>query len=242
MNNVAPVAAAIRQQYGPAHAFRVDVSKADECRGLIRFALESFDAVGGWRSIDERGNPVDNAGAWANGAQIDGFAGLRSLLLSQGDQFVRFFQHLSSCMGPRDFLLLGADCVKETDILERAYNDSRGITAEFILNVFLNLNRRAQSNFDLERMRYQSRYNRDWRQVEMFAATERTQEIRFPRHDCSFVWSSDDPILVEISRKFEPEKLRQQLRRFDLEPVGSFFDSRKWFALLLLKKSRTSDS
>jgi hypothetical protein len=54
----------------------------------LGFALESFDAVGGWRTMDERGNPVDNAGAWANGTQIDGFAGLRALLLSQGDQFV----------------------------------------------------------------------------------------------------------------------------------------------------------
>lgn len=54
----------------------------------LGFALESFDAVGGWRTVDERGNPVDNAGAWANGTQINGFAGLRALLLSQGDQFV----------------------------------------------------------------------------------------------------------------------------------------------------------
>jgi hypothetical protein len=54
----------------------------------LGFALESFDAMGGWRTTDERGNPVDNKGAWANGTEIDGFAGLRALLLSQGDQFV----------------------------------------------------------------------------------------------------------------------------------------------------------
>jgi hypothetical protein len=54
----------------------------------LGFALESFDAVGGWRTVDERGNPVDNAGTWANGTQINGFTGLRALLLSQGDQFV----------------------------------------------------------------------------------------------------------------------------------------------------------
>jgi hypothetical protein len=53
----------------------------------LGFALESYDAVGGWRSVDERGNPVDNAGTWANGAEINGFSGLRALLLSQGDQF-----------------------------------------------------------------------------------------------------------------------------------------------------------
>jgi L-histidine N-alpha-methyltransferase len=155
-------------------------------------------------------------------------------------EFIRFFEHLSSCMGPDDFLLLGVDCVKETEILEKAYADSRGVTAEFILNVFLNLNRIAQSNFDLERMTYRSWYNAQWRQVEMFAVTERPQEIRFPLRQCSFIWESDDPILVEISRKFEPKKLQQQLRCFDLEPVASFTDPRHWFALLLLRKSQAA--
>jgi hypothetical protein len=55
----------------------------------LGFALESFDAAGGWRTTDERGNPVDNAGAWANGAEIEGFAGLRAVLLGQGEQFVK---------------------------------------------------------------------------------------------------------------------------------------------------------
>ncbi|MGH7833667.1 MAG: L-histidine N(alpha)-methyltransferase [Candidatus Binatia bacterium] len=155
-------------------------------------------------------------------------------------EFIKFFQHLSSCMGPNDFLLLGVDCVKETELLETAYNDSRGITAEFILNVFLNINRIAQSNFDLEQMSYRSWYNGQWRQIEMFAATERPQEIRFPLRQCSFIWENDDPILVEISRKFEPKKLQQQLRCFDLEPVASFTDPRDWFALLLLRKSQSA--
>jgi dimethylhistidine N-methyltransferase len=151
-------------------------------------------------------------------------------------EFIRFFQHLSGCMGPSDFLLLGVDCVKETEILEKAYNDSRGITAQFILNVFLNINRIALSNFDLDRMSYRAWYNAQWRQVEMFAVAERPQEIHFPLRQCSFVWENDDPILVEISRKFEPKKLQQQLRCFDLDPVASFIDPRDWFALLLLRK------
>jgi mono/diheme cytochrome c family protein len=53
----------------------------------LGFALESFDAVGAWRSRDGKGNPVDDSGASASGAPVDGFAGLRALLLDQGDQF-----------------------------------------------------------------------------------------------------------------------------------------------------------
>ena len=43
-------------------------------------------------------------------------------------------------MGPNDFLLLGADRTKDTKVLERAYADSQGLTAEFILNVFVHIN------------------------------------------------------------------------------------------------------
>ena len=54
----------------------------------LGFALESFDAVGAWRTRDEKGNAVDDSGAWPSGAELDGFTGLRAMLLDQGEQFV----------------------------------------------------------------------------------------------------------------------------------------------------------
>jgi hypothetical protein len=55
----------------------------------LGFALENFDAIGGWRTIDEAGKPVDASGTTAGGAKIDGLQGLRALLLEQPDQFPR---------------------------------------------------------------------------------------------------------------------------------------------------------
>jgi len=51
------------------------------------FALEHFDAIGGWRSIDESGKPVDAVGNTVSGATIDGLSGLRALLLKNPEQF-----------------------------------------------------------------------------------------------------------------------------------------------------------
>ncbi|MBI2090689.1 MAG: L-histidine N(alpha)-methyltransferase [Deltaproteobacteria bacterium] len=152
-------------------------------------------------------------------------------------EFVRFFQRLGDSMGPRDYLLLGVDRVKDPDILEKAYDDSQGVTAEFILNVFRNINRAAGSNFDIEPMRYHSRYNSEWQRVEMYALTTAAQKIRFPSLGATLVWQKGEKILVEISRKFEPEKLKQQLQCFGLEPVEHFTDPKGWFSLLLLKKA-----
>jgi L-histidine Nalpha-methyltransferase len=151
--------------------------------------------------------------------------------------FVRFFTQLSDAMGPNDFLLLGADRVKPVSVLERAYADSQGLTAEFILNVFGHINHLVGSNFDRAKMRYHSWYNPYCQQIEMYAVSSGAQEIRFPSFKSSFLWDKDERILVEISRKFDPERLQQQLRFFDLHTVQHFTDSKDWFSLLLFKKT-----
>jgi mono/diheme cytochrome c family protein len=53
------------------------------------FALEHFDAIGGWRTVDESGRPIDATGVLMNGAKAEGLPGLRALLLADPDQFAR---------------------------------------------------------------------------------------------------------------------------------------------------------
>ena len=53
------------------------------------FALENFDVIGGWRTVDESGKPVDASGTTLSGAKVEGLSGLRALLLEQPEQFPR---------------------------------------------------------------------------------------------------------------------------------------------------------
>src|SRR5262249_18537495 len=55
----------------------------------LGFALENFDVIGGWRTIDESGKPVDASGTTAGGRKIEGLAGLRAALLDDPEQFPR---------------------------------------------------------------------------------------------------------------------------------------------------------
>ena len=55
----------------------------------LGFALENFDVIGGWRNVDESGAPVDARGATVSGAEVEGLAGLRALLLERPEQFPR---------------------------------------------------------------------------------------------------------------------------------------------------------
>jgi hypothetical protein len=55
----------------------------------LGFALENFDAIGGWRTVDESGRAVDAQGTTMSGATFEGLSGLRALLLEQPEQFPR---------------------------------------------------------------------------------------------------------------------------------------------------------
>jgi hypothetical protein len=64
----------------------------NSCHSVIDplgFALENFDVIGGWRTVDESGKTVDASGATVSGAKIEGLSGLRALLLEQPEQFPR---------------------------------------------------------------------------------------------------------------------------------------------------------
>lgn len=154
-------------------------------------------------------------------------------------EFAQFFQLVRKCMGPQDYFLLGVDCDKEREVIERAYNDSQGLTEQFILNVFNNVNRLLGSNFDLDRIRYHSVYDPEWRQMEMYGVSTARQVIEVPSRQSQWVWEEGESILVEISRKFDSEQLEQQLQHLGFESVARFTDPKKWFALLLFR-NRTS--
>jgi dimethylhistidine N-methyltransferase len=156
-------------------------------------------------------------------------------------EFHRFFRRLASAMGPEDYFLLGVDCVKDPETIERAYNDANGTTARFILNALIHVNQILGGNFALDKMRYRVHYSIERQQVEMWAESTRKQEIVFSSPALSFTWEKGERILVEISRKFEPGRLQRQIALFDLEPLARFEDARGWFSLLLFRKNAAKE-
>ena len=67
-------------------------SSCNSCHSAIDplgFALENYDVIGGWRTADESGIPVEASGSTVSGAQLEGLGGLRALLLEQREAFPR---------------------------------------------------------------------------------------------------------------------------------------------------------
>ncbi len=220
------------RQCGPSIFVPIDVSQAalQEASGRIQESLPQVTFQGLVARYEEALQDMERPSG-----RLFLFLGSTVGNLGGGD-FLRFFSLLADNMVAGDFLLLGVDRVKDTAVLEAAYNDSLGITAEFILNAFDHVNRLAGSNFERERMEYCSEYNRYRQQVEMSAVCLADQEIRFPGIGVTYNWLEGERILVEISRKFEPVRLTKMLRTFGLNEVAHSSDSNRYFSILLFEK------
>ena len=97
-------------------------------------------------------------------------------------------------------LLIGVDLQKDPEIIERAYNDSAGLTAEFNRNMLRHLNREFGADFDLDAFTHSAEYNEEEGRVEIRLVSEQDQE--FTLGDESFSIDRDETILTEYSHKY----------------------------------------
>jgi L-histidine N-alpha-methyltransferase len=147
-----------------------------------------------------------------------------------------FWEDLSASLPAGDYFLLGVDLVKDKHVLEAAYNDSAGVTAQFTVNLFERMNRELGSGIDIGQIRHVAHYNDEWQRIEIFAEFLETQEIYIEPLDRSISIKKGEKILVEISRKFVLENLTQFAACFDFTVERVYTDPGEWFAVLLMKK------
>ncbi len=93
---------------------------------------------------------------------------------------IEFFRNLGKAMRTGDMLLLGADMVKNKDILEKAYNDSAGVTAEFNLNILNVVNNIVSTNFRPEAFEHVAFYNEESSRIEMHLKAKEDLEVESP--------------------------------------------------------------
>lgn len=149
---------------------------------------------------------------------------------------VGFWDQISRHLRSGDFFLLGVDLVKDPEVLEAAYNDRAGVTAEFTKNVFARMNRELGAGLDLDAIQHVAVYNAEWQRIEISARFSRAQTVRLRPLGMDIPVPAGAQVLVEISRKFVLEDLIRYLACFELEIRACFTDERQWFAVLLLQK------
>lgn len=142
---------------------------------------------------------------------------------------IAFLGGLRATMSEGDALLLGADLVKDEGRLVRAYDDARGVTAEFNRNVLHVINRELGGDFDPAAYEHVALWDAANEWIEMRLRPARDQTVRIDRLDLEVKFTAGEEMRTEISAKFRRERLAAELAaaglalgEFWTDPAGDF--------------------
>jgi dimethylhistidine N-methyltransferase len=120
------------------------------------------------------------------------------------DEAVQFLRRIASVCRGGGGLLIGVDLKKDRRVLEAAYNDSAGVTAQFNLNLLERINRELGANFDLDQWRHRAIYNSDAGRIEMHLISAADQFVHLNEH--KFHFRRGEKIITEYSYKYTPDE------------------------------------
>lgn len=129
-------------------------------------------------------------------------------------------------------LLIGVDLVKPTEILEPAYNDAAGVTADFNLNLLERLNREHDANFSVEAFRHDAVYDSNNSRIEMRLVSLVKQRVRVAGE--SFSFESGEYIVTEHSHKYSPSQFRQMAEAAGFSVSAVWTDENDMFSVQYL--------
>jgi L-histidine N-alpha-methyltransferase len=147
-----------------------------------------------------------------------------------------FWEEAARHLAPGDFFLLGVDLVKDEAVLDAAYNDAAGLSAEFTKNVFRRMNRELDAGLDLDAIEHVARYNAAWQRVEISGRFTKAQTVHIGPLETAIDITRGEMVMTEVSRKFTIERLVQYLGCFGLEARSVYTDPKRWFGVLLLQR------
>ena len=148
----------------------------------------------------------------------------------QPDQALSFLSHIADPQeGRARGLLLGIDLVKDTAVLEAAYDDLLGVTAAFNKNLLLNVNSILKSDFDLRQWQHVALFNTVESRIEMHLEASCKLAVEWPGHHRQF--AKGERILTEYSYKYTLASMTALLHQAGFKEVRYWTDPKSWFAV-----------
>ena len=140
-----------------------------------------------------------------------------------------FLGRVAKLCGHSGGLIIGVDLQKPREILEPAYNDSAGVTAEFNLNLLVRANRELGADFDLTQWRHRAIYNQKESRIEMHLLSEQSQAVRLG--DRYFHFDRGEKIITEFSYKHTIEGFTALAGSVGFRMARVWTDPQQFFAV-----------
>ena len=139
-----------------------------------------------------------------------------------------FFRHLADLLQPGDQLLTGFDLMKDPRVILAAYNDSKGVTRDFNLNLLKRINRELDGDFKVGEFYHYPMYDPDNGTARSYLISRKKQEVSIGTNPTVIKFEKDEPIFMEISQKYSLEDIENFAARADFRIAENFFDKRKF--------------
>ncbi len=131
--------------------------------------------------------------------------------------------------GANGAMLIGVDLQKDAAIIERAYNDTAGVTAEFNLNMLRHLNRDYGTNFDLDAFSHDAHYNAAMGRIEIRLINSKDQVIRIG--DAEIEIREGEALLTEYSHKYTLEGFAEMAAEAGFSVEKVWMDPERLFSV-----------
>ncbi|TAE47712.1 MAG: L-histidine N(alpha)-methyltransferase [Bacteroidetes bacterium] len=148
---------------------------------------------------------------------------------------LRFLFQLRGELRPGDQLMIGFDLKKDPHTILAAYNDSKGVTRAFNINLLTRLNRELGANFDLEGFEHYPTYDPLSGETRSYLVSKRRQQVDIPGCDLVVQFEAWEAIWVELSQKFDLAMIRALATRTGFRIEGTYTDSRNYFVDVIWK-------
>ena len=175
---------------------------------------------------------------------IEKFDDRKNLIIFLGSSFgnfppnegLDFLKRINNVLKDGDLFLVGLDLVKDKVVMERAYNDSSGITAQFNLNVLSRINNELGADFILENFEHVAKYNTKDQRIEMYLKSLTDQSITVSKSNLKLELSKDELIHTEYSYKYKISQIEDLMDKAGFEIKNMWLDDRRYFSLTLASK------
>jgi dimethylhistidine N-methyltransferase len=144
-----------------------------------------------------------------------------------------FLRQAGRILGAGATMIVGVDRIKDEAVLNAAYDDAAGVTAQFNLNILRRMNRELGGDFDLTAFRHRAFYNAAGHRIEMHLESLRDQTVRVAGRNFTFV--KGETIHTENSYKYTVEGFRALAESAGWRPVATWTDENDYFAVHALR-------
>lgn len=167
---------------------------------------------------------------------------LGSNIGNMSDQLAsEFIYGLGANLRPGDKLLLGVDLIKSAAIVLPAYNDSKGITAAFNMNLLRRINNELGGNFILSNFEHKAEYIEDEGIARSFLISKIDQKVKINDLHKTVSFVKGEKIQTEISRKYNEQIILKIIKETDFKIIDKLSDSKNYFTNYVLERTVKND-